>query len=395
MAGILFGVLMKRIYWILGINLFTISTSLLMLPPLLKTIASQLDFNVDMGGWLIAAYGFFSGASALVSGHFINKKGTLFFIKIGTVGMIVSSILACISTSFLFFLISQIAISVFYGILLTNILTYISDATAYENRGKTIGITMLGSFMGQVIGNPLSLYLSSLGHFRYSYLFLILCTLISFVAVFFLVPQSPKHKENKESFFKGYKKIMQHPTAFVLLSLMVIMWIGLYIFTSFYAVWLRETFIDKTDKDLAYLFLIGSIAALIASPLIGRLSDRMRKTRIVSLFNFILGLCFLLGPWVTDNFYLHFPLFFLASFAAAARLAPFVALMSNVLPPSERGLLFGLGNAVQRVGITIGGVLSGIFYMVGYSISGMIAFFLFAIVSVVLLNVRENQEEVK
>lgn len=389
---------MKRIYFILLHCLFVISTALMMLPNLTKTIANELHFSVELGGWIIAGFAFFSGLSALIVGPYINQKGTLFFLRWGSLLMVFATLFAYLSHNFFLFLTAQILLGILYGILINNILSYISDKVEFQNRGKAMGVSMIGSFLGQISGYFLCLYLASLGSFKNAYLFLLILSVINAVTIFFLPKtQTPLSSERItfKSFFQKYRLVLKNKQAVLLTRLLLLMWIGLYLFMPYYTTWLAETFLYHDLQDFAFLFLYGSLGAIIASPLVGYLSDKIKKVKLIAFFNMILAVCFAAAPFFSHSYLAHYFLIFIATFAAAARLAPYLTLMSGVVSPQDRSSLFGISNMIPRLGIAIGSGLSGVVYAFGFQYNGLITFGLLTLVSVIILFVQEPVAEPK
>jgi predicted MFS family arabinose efflux permease len=66
--------------------------------------------------------------------------------------------------------------------------------------------------------------------------------------------------------------------------------------------------------------------------------------------------------FVIQKFWLAFPIFFLSSVLLSARMSPFQALLSALVPGDRRGALMSLTVALGQVGFASGAALSGVIY---------------------------------
>jgi predicted MFS family arabinose efflux permease len=63
-----------------------------------------------------------------------------------------------------------------------------------------------------------------------------------------------------------------------------------------------------------------------------------------------------------QEFWLAFPVFFFSSVLLAARMSPFQALLSALVPSERRGALMSLTVALGQVGFASGAALAGVIY---------------------------------
>lgn len=122
------------------------------------------------------------------------------------------------------------------------------------------------------------------------------------------------------------------------------------------------------------MFVVGGIAAIIANPVSGWLSDRIgRRTIILSAstaFAVVIG-----GTaWCVPAFYASYIVFFAAMAAASSRMPPFQSLFSTLAPAEERGSLMSLTSFGGHTGFAIGGAVAGALYgRVGFEGVGLVA----------------------
>jgi predicted MFS family arabinose efflux permease len=76
---------------------------------------------------------------------------------------------------------------------------------------------------------------------------------------------------------------------------------------------------------------------------------------------------------VMTSFWLAYPLFFGIMVLVSARMGPFQALLSEIVPDERRGSLMSLSIAVGQLAMGIGSMLAGFVYTnMGYTVSSIL-----------------------
>src|SRR2546423_15613890 len=110
---------------------------------------------------------------------------------------------------------------------------------------------------------------------------------------------------------------------------------GIVGFLTYVGAWLKTSFDMGIDR-IGLLFMVSGMAAVVASPLSGWLSDRAGKRSVIILSNVILAFLFLtvarapLGIWLVIGIAM-------LSIAASARQAPLHALTTEIVASDIRG----------------------------------------------------------
>ena len=128
-----------------------------------------------------------------------------------------------------------------------------------------------------------------------------------------------------------------------------------------------------TNDEVASLFVIAGIASVIVGPWAGRLSDRIgRKVLVVGGCLGLFVLMTLTTAIMTD-FWIAYPLFFLIMVLVSARMGPFQALLSEIVPAQRRGSLMSLSIATGQLAMGLCSAAAGVVYTeVGYVFSSLI-----------------------
>jgi predicted MFS family arabinose efflux permease len=135
---------------------------------------------------------------------------------------------------------------------------------------------------------------------------------------------------------------------------------GLVGFLTYIGAWLNSSF-GLPTRSIGWVFMLGGVVAVGSAPLGGILSDRWGK-RIVSIAsNILLAVAVACMPFVPWGLGL-LTVFALASLGAAFRQGPLTALMTEMVPASQRGSFIALRNISSQLGIGVTAYLGGVLF---------------------------------
>jgi len=135
---------------------------------------------------------------------------------------------------------------------------------------------------------------------------------------------------------------------------------GLVGFLTYVGQWLNGEFAIST-RTIGWVFMLGGVVALGSAPVGGIVSDRLGKRSVAIISNIILALAVALiplfswGPWLLV-------VFSVASMGAAFRQGPLTALITELVPPTQRGAFIALRNIFSQTGIGAAAFIGGLLY---------------------------------
>jgi len=348
--------------WLL---VFSASSQIMIISPILPEIGKQLNIADTLLGTLVTAYSLMVGLFAIISGPISDRIGRRRILLIGTGIMAVSLVCHYWVVDYFSFLAVRVFSGVAGGILSGAAVSYIGDYFPYSRRGWAVGWVMSGSAFGQIFGIPMGVVLAGRFGFRAPFYLFAVTMALTYILLWMRLPQPPIRKREDRLTIRGaisdYWEMLKRKEIAAAAVAFFLMFLGVSIYVVYFPTWLERS-MGFSSNQIATLFLVGGIANVLTGPQAGKLSDRIGRKLIVLIS--CVGLFFvMLGTTVViQSLWVAYPVFFLTMVLVAMRISPFSALLTAMVPDHNRGSLMSLTVALGQVGFGLGGALAGPFY---------------------------------
>ncbi len=354
--------------WLL---VFSASSQIMIISPILPQIGEQLSIPDTLLGTLITAYSLMVGLFAIISGPISDRIGRRRILLMGTGIMSVSLVFHFFVTGYFSFLAVRVFSGVAGGVLSGAAVSYIGDYFPYKRRGWALGWVMSGSAFGQIFGIPLGVVLAGQFGFKAPFYVFAATMGLTFVLIWFRLPQPPIRKREGQLTLRGavgdYWTMLRRKEIAAASLAFFLMFLGVSVYIVYFPTWL-ERFLGFSPNQIATLFLVGGIANVLTGPQAGRVSDRIGRKLIVLLSCVGLFFVMLATTAVLGSQWAAYPFFFLTMVLVAMRISPFSALLTALVPDHNRGSLMSLTVALGQVGFGLGGAIAGPLYAdLGYA----------------------------
>jgi predicted MFS family arabinose efflux permease len=348
--------------WLL---VFSASSQIMIISPILPQIGEQLGIADTLLGTLVTAYSLTLGLFAIISGPISDRIGRRRILLMGAGIMVVSLTCHALVVDYLSFLSVRVFSGVAGGILSGAAVSYIGDYFPYQRRGWAVGWVMSGSAFGQILGIPMGVVLAGRFGFRAPFYLFAATMALTFVLLWLRLPQPPVRRRVERLTLSGavrdYWDMMKRREIAAAAAAFFLVFLGFSTYIVYLPTWLERNQ-GFSPNQIASLFLVGGVANVLTGPQAGRLSDRVGRRFIVLLscvglfFTMLATTVLIRGTWVA------YPLFFLVMILVAMRVSPFSALLTALVPDHNRGSLMSLTVALGQVGFGLGGAVAGFFY---------------------------------
>ena len=363
------------ILFALWLMMFSASSQTMIMSPILPLVGDQLHIPQEYLGTLITSYSVMLGVFALITGPISDMIGRRRILLFGTGAMCITLFLHYYVYDFITLLLARALTGMAGGMLSGVAPSYIGDYFPSEKRGWANGMVMTGIAAGQILGIPFGTLLADWFTFSMPFVFFSLPMALSFLLVFLYVPQPQVVREKQSSIRTSvgrYIGMLRNTQTLAATGAYCMMFMGITFYVIYLVVWIEDTF-GATGKEVASLFAVAGIASVIVGPWAGRLSDRIgRKIMIIGS---CIGLFFLMAATTTvlTSFWMAYPLFFVIMVLVSARMGPFQALLSELVPDERRGSLMSLSIASGQLAMGLCSLLAGFVYTnMGYTVSSII-----------------------
>lgn len=356
----------KLVLFALWLMVFSSSSQVIIVSPILPRIGEALCIPSENLGWLITSYAVFLSLFALIIGPISDKYGRRMVLLLGCGSMAVALWLHGVADSFVSLLVLRAAAGAAGGMLSGAAVSYVGDYFPYERRGWANGWVMSGIAVGQIIGIPLGILLADNFGFKSAFLMFAITMTITTVIVWLYVPQPEVERNTGKlsvgSAIAGYRELLGRPVVVAASATYFLMFFSIGLYVIYFPTWLEET-LFVSGSDIATLFLVGGIANVITGPMAGKLSDRTGRKPLIIVSCVGMGLVMLVTPYFGTNLWVVYGLFGMAMIMMALRISPLQSLMTAIVEEQRRGALLSLAVAIGQVGIGIGGAVAGLAYV--------------------------------
>jgi predicted MFS family arabinose efflux permease len=362
----------------LALLIFTSFSEFLMVAPILKMIGEALAIPEQSRGLLISSYGFCAAIATLVMGPVSDRYGRRQVLVWGSLAFGAATLSnGLLAHNFLSMLLLRALCGLTAGFLAGTVIAYIGDAFPYHIRGRVVGLVLLGSFGGHVLGVPFGAYSAALWGFRAPFVAFGALALFDFLLLWRVLPEPRSERPTEPLGWKLYRDkywgLLQDAEVRTAVQIYLLLFIGFAMIIAYLPTWYMAA-LRIDERVIAKLFVAGGLGAMIGSPLSGALSDRIGRKPLVVAANLALAALIGITTFVPRVLMLHMVLFFCTMIAVSARVSPLLALMSEMVEGDRRGSLLSLTNGIGQLGLAAGSAVSGpIYETLGYRANTLIS----------------------
>ncbi len=326
-------------------------------------------------GYIMGSFGITSLLTVPLVSYLIDKFGRKNFLLFGYLLMFLSS------ASFIFITeldykiyLLRLVQGVAFAFSFTTAATSVSDFVPKQIRAYGLGIFGAFTIASYAIGPSLGEFIIDNLSYRAFFIYASIFSLISFLLSYF--SKDGKFQYSKESFFKGFFKIVFSKRFSPILLINLIIAGGLGSMLNFFA-----AFLDSEKINVSAFFLTYSITVILVRVFGGRLSDIFDRKK-VGVPSMLLMAISLMSVWFISDLYSAIFVSFLFSLGYGMLYPAMSAMIIDLAFDDERGkamgvfnmsfsfginmLAFGLGIIARDQGFRAMYLITGIFVFIGF-----------------------------
>ncbi len=330
---------------------------------LLPSFVESLNISVGMAGLLVTSYSLAAAAAAFISGSLSDHYGRRRFLLVGVAVFALASWLSSRSATYGELMLARALTGLAAGTISTCSIAFAGDWFAYAVRGRAIGLISSAYFAAPIIGVPAAAQIAD--RFGWQRAFLVFAVLAVIVA--FATWRLPKDRIDARPSSQKLRNTLQAFSSFLArrdtaaaLGIAFLVSAGLVGFITYIGQWLNNRF-DIPTRTIGWVFMLGGLVAVASAPLGGIVSDRWGKRAVSIASNVLLAAAVALLPFLGWGIGLLM-VFGATSLGAAFRQGPLTALMTELVPATQRGSFIALRNIASQIGIGAVALVGGILY---------------------------------
>lgn len=354
-----------RVILTLWLLIFSASSQIMIIAPILPMIRDQLAMPEHLMGLLVTSYAVMVGVVALLAGPVSDRVGRRRVMLLGTLCMAMALWGHAFVQNYHQLFVARALAGVAGGILSGSVVSYVGDVFPPSRRGWANGWVMSGAATGQILGIPIGTLLAESIGFRTPFLMFAIFMTLTWVMVVRYLPQ-PEVTRNADrlslaGMVRTYAQILSDRGIRSAVAAFFLMFVSIGVYVTYFPTWLTDRF-AVDGAFVASLFVVGGVANVLTGPRMGRLSDQIGRRKLVITSTLGTGMLILVTTVLIRQSWMAYPLFFAIMMLVAMRISPFQSLLSELVGDARRGTLMSLTAALGQAGLGTGGAIAGLTY---------------------------------
>jgi predicted MFS family arabinose efflux permease len=353
------------ILFALWLMVFTVSSQINVIIPILPRVGAALSIPEPLHGTLVSAYSITLSVVALLGGPLSDRLGRHRIMLLGCTGMAAALFLHLTAHSYASLFCLRALTGASGGLLSGSAVAYIGDYFPRDRRGWATGYVLSGLAFGQMIGIPAGALLAEHLDFRWTFvLFGALMAGSGALVWLVLPPVHPGHAEERftlRHIFDSYRSIHRQRAATAAMLSNLLTFTAVNVYLIYLPAWLERT-LAFSSAQMATMFFIGGTASVLASPLVGRISDHLGQRSLIVGAHVMMGLVAALTTLLAGSIWSAYLVFTVMMFVVAVRNIPFYSLLTMLVPDRQRGTLVSVSHSAGQIGMGLGGIIAGPVY---------------------------------
>lgn len=353
----------KLLVIILACVNFTHIMDFMIMMPLGPQFMSLFHITPAQFGFAVSAYSIMAGISGFVSAFYVDRFDRKDVLMFAYAGFLVGTFACALAPTYFFLVAARMLAGLFGGMIGAQVLSIVGDTFGYERRASAMGILMTSFSFASVIGVPTGLKLATVFSWHAPFLLVGIMGLFVWVLIWWRIPPITKHLEAgpiDRNPIHILTNIFSSPKPRRALALTSVLMLGHMSVIPF----ITPALVGNAKFSLDHIFLIylvGGACTIVSSPLVGKLADKRGKYPIFVLF----ALLSLIPLWFITNLW-PIPTWAILAIAAMffvfanGRMIPIQAMVSNVVPPQQRGSFMSINSSVQQLATGVAANLGGL-----------------------------------
>lgn len=271
------------------LSIFIVGMVEMMVAGIMNLMSNDLHVSEAIVGQLVTLYAITFAIAGPILVKLTNRFSPRPVLLWALTIFIIGNVIIAMAPNFSILVFGRILSSAAAALIVVKILALTALLTAPQHRGKMIGIVYSGFSGANVFGVPIGTIIGDLVGWRYTFLFIVVVSVLVGILMYFYVPQPqfemPKAGTETTQRTSSYSKILRPAEIVKYLSITFLLLVA----NSVTFIYINPLML-KSGHDLSFVsiaLLINGIAGVIGTSMGGFLSDKLTSKRWLTIATII------------------------------------------------------------------------------------------------------------
>ena len=340
---------------------FTHILDFMIMMPLGPQLTQAFAITDAKFGLLVSAYTFAAGASGLLASLYIDRFERRRLLLVLYFLFAVATLACGLAPTYESLMVARIAAGLFGGILSAMVQTIVADVIPFERRGKAMGVIMTSFSVSTVMGVPLGLFVAAKSDWHTPFFGIAAISFLLIVAAWNVIPslKGHLHARGKTGPLQGIVEVLRdsnHLLAFCFSFCLIFAGFSIIPYITIYL----QTNAALSPSEIPLIYLAGGTATLFSAQIIGKLSDKLGKLKMLQIIAGIAMVPMVLMT-LTESMGIVSILIITTCFFVfvSGRMIPGMAMVSAAGNPKNRGTFMTLNSSMQSAAMGLAALTGG------------------------------------
>jgi DHA1 family inner membrane transport protein len=378
----------------LGAVQFTHILDFMIMMPLGAQLMKVFNITPAQFTHLVAAYGLAAAVSGFAGGFLMDRFDRKRALLVLYAGFGLATLACGLAPTHHWLLAARLAAGAFGGLAGSMVSAMVGDVVPAERRGRALSFVMMSFAVASVLGVPAGLLLASKFGWHAPFFMLGGCAALNLALASFALPHIKTAIHDHEP-WRQMREILSHRIHLRAFAVGAVLVMAGGCLVPFIAPSMVVN-VGLTEAQLAWAYGAGGLASIISMPIVGRLSDRMDKLKLLGWMSASAVIVVLvltrLGPAPLAVVCLVMAMFMVTM---SSRFTPAMAMVTNAVEARYRGGFMSVNSSLQQAASGLANVIAGIFvtsdasgHLIGYPTLGYAAIGFFVLTYLVAAELR-------
>ncbi len=349
----------------LGAIQFTHILDFMIMMPLGAQLMDVFKITPAQFTHLVASYGFAAAVSGFAGGFVLDRFHRKRSLLVLYAGFGISTLACAFAPTHHALLVARLAAGACGGLAGSMVTAMVGDIVPPSRRGRAMSLVMAAFPVASVLGVPLGLVLAGKYGWHAAFFLLAACSAVVLVLGAFALPPIRTAVHGHQP-IRQMREIMSHGIHLRAFAVGAVLVMAGGVLIPFIA----PSFVANVGLDekvqLPITYMVGGVATALSTPLVGWLSDRMDRLKLLAIMSVGAVLVVLVITRMGHaSVIVASTMMALFMVTMSGRFAPAMTMITNAVEARYRGGFMSVNAALQQAASAGANVLAGIFVVRG------------------------------